>query len=139
MAETVTNRGAFLIMNTGLPALDLRMAVFTGTQTGVHNKDHNTVADLDAVSGVSIHAERIALASDTVTEDDTNDRVNADSGNVTFAASPGTTAQGVVIYHEAAAADATREIIGIYTTGFPQPMDGGLVVTVADYLRGAGA
>lgn len=139
MAETVTNRGAFLIMNVGLPALDLRMAVFTGTTTGVHNKDHNTVADLDAVSGVSIHAERIALASETLTEDDANDRVNADSGNVTFAAAPGVTAEGVVVYHEAAAADATREIIGIYTTGFPQPMAGGLVVTVADYLRGAGA
>lgn len=138
MAETVTNRGAYLIATVGLNNLDLRAALFTGTQTGAHNKDHNTVADLDAVSGISIHSERLTLASETVTEDDTNDRANADSANLSFAASAGVTAQGMVIYHEAAAADASREIVGIYTTGFPQPIDGGLNVTVSDYLRVAG-
>lgn len=135
MAETVTNRGKYLIATVGLNNLDLRMCVFTGTQTGANDPDLNTVADLDAVSGIAIHSERLTLASETVTEDDTNNRANADCANLSFAASPGTTAQGVAIYHEASAADSSREIVAIYTTGFPQPMDGGLNVNVTDYLR----
>ena len=132
---TVTNRGKYLLATVGLNNLDLRAAVFTGTQTGTNNVDLNTVADLDAVTSVSIHSERLTLASETVTEDDANDRANADAANLSFAAAPGVTAQGLVIYHEAAAADASREILAIYPEGFPQPMDGGLTVTINDYLR----
>ena len=135
MAETVTNKGKYLIATVGLNGLTLKMAAFTGTQTGVHNADLDTVADLDAVTSVAIHSERLSLASLTVTEDDANDRVNADAANLSFAAAPGVTAQGVVIYHEVSAADASRQIIVIYTTGFPQPMDGGLNITVTVYLR----
>lgn len=135
MAETVTNRGKYLLSTVGINNLSLRATVFTGTATGTNNADLNTIADLDAVTSVAIHTERLTLSSVTVTEDDANDRVNIDCANLTFAAAPGVTAQGLVIYHEAAAADASREIIGIYTTGFPQPMDGGLTVTVADFLR----
>lgn len=137
MAETVTNRGKTRILagDTPLDSADLRMLVFTGTQTGANDPDLNTVADLDAVTGIAIHSERIALASLTVTEDDTNNRANADSGNVTFAAAAGVTAQGVAIYDEGGGTDATRHLVAIYTTGFPQPMDGGLIVNVADWLR----
>lgn len=136
MTETVTNRGKTRIVNGDCPldTADLRMAVFTGTQTGVSDPDLNFVADLDAVTGVSIHAERIALASLTVTEDDTNNRANADAANVTFAAAPGVTAQGVAIY-QFVTNDADSHLIAIYTTGFPQPMDGGLVVNITDWLR----
>lgn len=138
MAETVTNRGKTRILNgdTPLDSADLRMLVILGTQTGVNDPDLNTVADLDAVSGVSIHSERIALANKTVTEDDTNNRANADCDPVVFAAAPGVDAQGVAIYDEGGGTDATRHLIAIYTTNFPQPMDGGLTVNVADYLRG---
>jgi hypothetical protein len=135
VAETVTNRGKYLISTVGVNNLTLKMCAFTGTQTGVNDVDLNTVADLDAVSGVSIHSERLSLSSVTVTEDDTNNRANIDAANASFAAAPGVTAQGVAVYHEAAAADASREIVAIYTTGFPQPMDGGLNVTIADWLR----
>lgn len=137
MAETVTNRGKARILNgdTPLDSADLRMLIITGTQTGVNDPDLNTVADLDAVTGVGIHTERIALTGEAVTENDTDNRADADSGNVTFAAAPGVTAQGVAIYDEGGGTDATRHLIAIYTTGFPQPMDGGLVVNVADWLR----
>lgn len=137
MAETVTNRGKTRILGGDTPAdtADLRMLVILGTQTGVNDPDLNTVADLDAVTGVSIHTERIALTGKTVTEDDTNNRANADSDNVVFAAAPGVTAQGVAIYDEGGATDATRHVIAIYTTNFPQPMDGGLTVNVTDWLR----
>lgn len=135
MAETVTNRGKFLVGNAGMNGRDLRMCVILGTQTGVNDVDLNTVADLDAVSGVSIHSERIALANETVT-DDTNNRVNFDADAAVFAAAPGVTAQGVAIYVEGAN-DAAREIVTIHTTGFPQPMDGGLTVNIADWMRGS--
>lgn len=138
MAETVTNRGKTRILagDTPLDTADLRMLIFTGTATGTNDPDLNTVADLDAVSGVAIHSERIALASRTVTEDDTNNRANADCADVVFAAAPGVTAQGVAIYDEGGGTDATRHLISIHNTGFPQPVDGGLTVAVTDWLRG---
>lgn len=135
MAETVTNKGKYLLSTVGINNLTVRAAIYTGTTTGTNNPDLDTVADLDAVSGVSIHSERLTPGSITVTEDDANDRANIDCANLTFAAAPGVTAQGLVFYHEAAAADASRQIISIHNTGFPQPMDGGLTVTVADFLR----
>lgn len=136
MAESVTNRGKYLLATTGVTGIDWRMGVVTGTQTGIHSVDLNTVADLDAVTGVSIHTERLNLdAGVTATEDDANDRINIDSGNATFAAAPGVTAQAVFYYHEGTGADSGRELISVHSTGFPQPMDGGLVVTVTDFLR----
>lgn len=135
MAESVSNKGKYLIGTVGINGLTLRAAVFTGTQTGVHDVDLNTVADLDAVTSVGIHTERLTPGSITVTEDDTNDRVAVDCANLTFAAAPGVTAQGLVFYHEVSAADASRQIVSVHTTGFPQPMDGGLNVTVNDFLR----
>jgi len=111
------------------------MLIFTGTQTGANDPDLNFVADLDAVSGIAIHTERIALTGETVTENDTDNRADADAGNVVFAAAPGVTAQGAAIYDEAGGTDATRKLIAIYTTGFPQPMDGGLTVNITDWLR----
>jgi len=135
MAETVTNRGKFRGGRDGLNTLDLRMCIFTGTATGTNDPDLNTVADLDAVTGVSIHTERIALTGEAYTEDDVNNRMNGDSNNVTFAAAPGVTAQGVAIYDEGSGTDATRDLITIYSTGFPQPVDGGLVITVTDFIR----
>lgn len=116
-------------------AADLRMLVFTGTQTGVTNPDLHTVADLDAVASVAIHSERIALTSITTTEDDTNDRAALDSADVTFAAAPGVTAQGVAIYDNTGGVDSSRDLIAVYITNFPQPMDGGLIVQVNDFIR----
>ena len=135
MAETVTNRGKYLLTKTGSDNITWRMCAFTGTQTGANDADLNTVADLDAVSGISIHSERLTLASVTVTEDDTNDRAALDCANASFAAAAGVTAQGVAIYHEGTGADSGRELIAIYTTGFPQPMDGGLNITINDFIR----
>jgi hypothetical protein len=134
VAETVYNRGKYLLAHSGMNGRDLRMCVILGTTTGVDNVDLNTVADLDAVSGVSIHSERVALANETVTEDDANNRANLDADAVVFAAAAGVTAVGVAIYVEGAN-DAARELVSSHTTGFPQPMDGGLTINIADWLR----
>ena len=134
MAESVPNRGKLRILNTNMATADLRMCYFTGTTTGVHALTLNTVADLEAVTGVTVAAERVALANESATEDDANNRAGADADSVVFTAAPGVTAQGVAIYIEGAS-DAARDLIGVYTTGFPQPVDGGLTVNITDFLR----
>lgn len=135
MAETITNRGKFRALSALLAASDLRVLVFTGTQTGVNSATLNTVADLDAVSGVSIHSERLALSGEAVTENDGQNRAELDAANVSFAAAASVTAQGVALYDEGNGTDAGRDLIGVYTTGFPQPLDGGLNVTINDLIR----
>lgn len=134
MAETVTNRGKLRIANANIGTADLRMCYFTGTQVGANDPDLNTVADLEAVISVAVAAQRVQLASVTVAEDDVNDRVNVDCNTVAFSAAPGVTAQGVAIYVEGID-DTARDLVAIYTTGFPQPVDGGLNVNVTDFLR----
>lgn len=137
MAETVTNRGKARALQALLAALgaNAQLVVITGTQTGVNSTTINTVADLDAVSGVSIHTERATLTGGAVTEDDGNNRAALDYGNVSFAAAPGVTAQGVALVDGSGGSDAARDVLAVYTTGFPVPMDGGLNVTITDLLR----
>lgn len=136
MADVITNRGKYRILNAFLSANDVRMCAFTGAQPAdAAIPDLNTVADLDAVTSVAIHTERLTLSGETVTEDDTNDRAAYDSANAVFAAAAGVTAQGVAIYDEGSGTDATRDLIVVYKTGFPQPMDGGLTINVADLIR----
>lgn len=138
MAEIVYNRGKFQVFTQGVPSTaDLRMAYFVGTETGVtDDPDLNTVADVEAVAGVTVSTERIALTNETITEDDTNNRADADADTVSFAAQP-ETAEGVIIYYEGGGADGTRLLLAGYTTGFPQPVNGGLDVNIPNgYLRG---
>jgi hypothetical protein len=139
MAECVYNRGAHILMNAALTgtALDLRMAIVTGNSTGLIARTLNTVAEVDALNAgaTNIHTERIALTGEASTEDDGNNRANVDSGNVAFAAAPGVTAVGLIIYNEGGGTDATRDLLAGYTTGLPQPVDGGLNVTITDFLR----
>lgn len=135
MAESITNRGKYRLARQHVAAVTWRAGLITGTQTGVNNVDLNTVADLDAVTSVGIHTERLTPGSVTYTEDDANDRVNIDCADLSFAAAPGVTAQGLIFYDEGSGTDASRDLISVHTTGFPQPIDGGLNVTVSDFLR----
>lgn len=140
MAEIWYNVGKTRVFDgsTSLDSSDLRMLIIITSKTGADDPDLGTLAAIDAVGTVAFHSERIALASLTVTQDNTNNRANADSGNVTFAAAPGVTALAAVIYdHAAGANDGLRFPLTFHDTGFPQPMDGGLVVNVADWARGA--
>ncbi|MBQ1047859.1 hypothetical protein KBX50_05220 [Micromonospora sp. C51] len=137
MAETVTNRGkyrALLALMTTL-GTNAQLIVITGTQVGVNSATVNTVADLDAIAGVAIHTERKGLGGATVAEDDVNNRAALDYANLSYAAAPGVTAQGVALIDGSGASDAARDVLAIFTTGFPQPMDGGLNINIADLLR----
>lgn len=137
MAESVTNRGLFLLLRGafGGTQLDLRLALLTGTAAGADDPDLNTLADLDAVTGVGLHTERLALAGETVTEDDAGDQALLDTANVSFAAAAGVTCVGVALFHEGGGTDATRDLVAVFTTGFPKPVDGGLNVNVANLIR----
>jgi hypothetical protein len=140
MAAVVYNVGKTRIAagDIALDTGDLRMALITGTKTGASNPDLATMAAIDAVSGVGFHTERITLASLSVTQDDTNDRANVDAGNPAFAASAGVTALAAVIYDNAGAgADSGRFPILFDDTNFGAgiPLDGGLNVTISDWLR----
>jgi hypothetical protein len=140
MAEIVYNVGKTRILagDTALDTADLRMLIVITSKTGADDPDLGTLAAIDAVGTVAFHSERIALASLTVTQDNTNNRANADAGNVSFAAAPGVTALAAIIYdHAAGGTDSARFPISFHDTGFPQPMDGGLTVNIADWLRGS--
>jgi hypothetical protein len=138
MPDTVPNRGLYRMFAALASVADLRILVILGTATGVNEPDLNTVADLDAVSGVSIHSERLTL-TEAASEDDAADRAALDTGNPVFAAASGVTARGVAIYDEGGGTDSTRDLISVHTSGFPLPMDGGLTVNIADLLRAASA
>jgi len=135
VAVCTYNRGADRIMDCALSttALDLRMALVTGNATGVINRDLDTVADIDGLNSgaTNIHTERIAITGETSTENDTSDRADVDANDVAFAAAPGVTAVAAVLYDEGGGTDATRHLIAGLTTGFPQPVDGGLNVAIA--------
>lgn len=140
MAEVVYNiakhqlvTGALVIGTTPLKA-----CVVLTSKTGADNPDLATMAAIDAVGTVALGAERVALTSVTSTQDNTNDRDNIDSANFAFAAVAGAVALAIIIYNAATdTSDATRTPVAFYDTGFGAglPMDGGLNVTVTDFLR----
>ena len=138
MAEKWYNVGKLRVANgdTPLDTADLRMLIVITSKTGADDPDLGTLAAIDAVGTVAFHSERIALTSLTVTQDNANDRVNMDAANVAFAAAPGVSALAAIIYdHAAGANDSARFPLCFYDTGFPQPMDGGLNVTITDWAR----
>jgi hypothetical protein len=137
LADIVYNQGAHRIMAAAIAgtALDLRAAYTFGVGTGIDNRDLNFVSEVDALTNVSISTSRQALTGEASTIDEANDRANVDSGDITFPAhATETPATSMIIYNEGAS-DAARELVACYTTGFPQPVNGGLVVTVNDFLR----
>lgn len=140
MAELVYNTGKGALANGRIAngATNLKAAIVITSKTGADNVDLATMAAIDAVGTVAFHSERVTLSSVTVTVDTTNDRVNIDCGNLTFAAAAGVSALALIVYDATTdTSDSTRVPVAFYDTGFPQPMDGGLVVNVADFLRAA--
>lgn len=143
MTEVVYNRGKLLISQGLIVAgsTNLRAILATHASTalgaGWDEPDLNTVAELDAITNVTLKlTDRVSLASVTVTEDDTNNRVNIDCANLAFAAEAATFARGIFIYDATTDTnDTTRLLIYGSNTNFPQPLDGGLTVQINDFLR----
>jgi hypothetical protein len=142
MAVVTYNVGADTIMERALSttALDLRAAHVESTTgatdiANIINQDLDNVAAIEALTNISVHANRVALTGETSTEDDTNNRANVDSADIVFPAAAGVTAWGAIIYDEGGGTDATRTLIWGMSFATGQPVDGGLTLTVTDFLR----
>lgn len=142
MAEVVYNAGKARILAGLLSAgtTNLSMALIITSKTGASDPDLATMAAIDAVGTVAFHSQRVPLTSVTVTTDTANDRVNVDAADVAFSAAAGVTALAAVIYDKTTDTnDTTRIPVAYYDTGFGSgiPLDGGLNVAIADFLRAA--
>jgi hypothetical protein len=134
------NRGLARIAagDTILDSSDIRVAIVSGTKTGATAKTLNTIAELDAVASVVVNMlSGNALANKTVTEDDTNNRANADADNLTLGAAGGVTGLMHVYFDEGGGTDATRYLIGWDDTGWGAgvPLDGGVNINITDWAR----
>lgn len=113
----VTNRGLALIANGGvdLDTSDLRAAWIKNEVTQATGRDHNTL-DTALTAGTEADCtgySRKTLASATVTEDDTNDRADADYADISWGTLGGASncqLSQVIIYKEAAS-DSLREVV----------------------------
>lgn len=140
MAEVAYNAGKARLLAGAVTAggSNLKAAVIITSKTGASDPDLATMAAIDAVGTVAFHSERLSLASVTVTTDNTNDRINLDAANLSFAAAAGVTALALVVYDATTdTSDSTRIPLFFYDTGFGAglPMDGGLNVTITDFAR----
>jgi hypothetical protein len=142
VAEVVYNAGKARILAGLLTngTTNLTMALIITSKTGASDPDLATMAAIDAVGTVAFHSNRQNLTSVTVATDNTNDRINVDAADVAFPAAAGVTALAAVIYDKTTdTSDSTRIPVAYYDTGFGTgiPMDGGLNVAIADFLRAA--
>ena len=138
MPEVTYNAGKARLLAGAVAAgtANLAAAIVITSKTGAADPDLATMAAIDAVGTVAFHSQRVALTSVTVTTDLTNDRVNLDAADLAFPAAPGVSALALIIYDKTTdTSDSTRVPLFYYDTGFPQPMDGGLNIAIADFAR----
>jgi hypothetical protein len=116
----------------------LKAVLVITSKTGAADPDLATLAAIDAVGTVAFHTDRQTLTTVVATQDNANDRENIDSANIAFAVAAGVTALAMIIYDASTdTTDTTRLPVAFYDTGFGAglPLDGGLNVTVTDFLR----
>jgi hypothetical protein len=119
----VTNRGKALLMNGGLDldTQDIRVLLCTASFTP--SVDHNFVSEVTNECTGTGYA-RTALTSESVTEDDTNDRAVFDAADVTWTgANFGTPAYAVI--YRFVTNDADSPIIAVHTITSPVATNGG--------------
>lgn len=141
MAVVSYNKGAERIAACALSttALDLRCA-YVLSATGataianIINQDLDFVSSIDGLTDISLSTERVALTGEAAAEDDANNRANVDSNDVAFAAQA-ETAWGHIIYDEGGGTDATRTLIKGQSYASGQPVNGGLTIAIADFVR----
>lgn len=152
MSHWLSNKGKLLLMqglwdDAGASAVKLGWVVGasipTGADTEAEIQDVNTVTEFLALTGVTegtgALATRQALTRTNVTEDDTNNRANADASNVTVAAvAAGQTIQGGFWYDATTDTnDTTRLFCGVFWFAAGVPTNGSdFTLTITDFLRG---
>lgn len=125
MASGVYNRGKALVLGSfNWSSSNVGVALVTTTYTP--NADHNFVSDLTNELSGGGYARQTTVDSRSVTEDDTNDRVDLVAQKVTFpslGAAAGTPKYAIV-YDNTNGTDATRELIAWVDLGSAPVPDG---------------
>lgn len=144
MAQTVTNKAKFLLATGGLDldTDDLRMGLLKTLAGHGNVPDINFVADMEAhadfaelTSGEASGYARVALTGEAVTEDDTDDRAEADANDVAFGAlGTGGTIVGCFIYKHVTN-DSDSPVVAIYDLTSTPTNGGTVTVNIAEYLR----
>lgn len=147
--ETVMNRGKYRIAKDGWANLDLRVGLIGNSggslPAGAYATTLDTVSDLLAVSGVTecnaTNYTRKALASETNTEDDGNNRTDLELGTaITWIALGGAandTLRALFFYAEAgsSATDATRDLICVIPITALPTNGGDVTLPTGDVIR----
>lgn len=157
MAHYLTNRGKLLLLqgawdDAGSTAI--RVGLLAGSSipaaidTEAEIQDLNTVGELLALTGVDEPSAgwytgagssgRMNLSRTNAAEDDTNNRVNLDAGDVTYtAATAGTDLYGAFWYDATTDTnDTTRLLIGVILFSSVIPTNGSdIVLQIADLVR----
>lgn len=125
MASGVYNRGKYNLGNgvTVWGTTTIGVALVTSTYTP--NADHNVMSDItNELSGGGY--ARGTLSGKTVTENDTNDRVEYNASKQTFTAlqAAAGTPQYAIIYDNTTGADGTRELLAWVDLGTPDVPNG---------------
>lgn len=149
MADThyLTNRGKFLLITDLTTASsDYYMGLIDAAakpaaiDTEAEVQDLNFVSELLAATGVDEPTvsgyARVALSSITITEDDTNNRVNIDTGNVSFGAlGIGANIIGGFIFKEGGA-DSADQLVSVFLRDTAIPTNGAThTENVSDLIR----
>lgn len=130
MANALYNIATFKALKGlfDLSALDVRVLFLKSTYT--FDPDHQFVADLTPGSNeVSVAGyARQALATQVVTQDNTNNRAEADADDPDFGALTSGQTIAAAVYYTFVTNDADSWLIGyVDTGGFPLPTNGGNV------------
>jgi hypothetical protein len=144
MAQTVTNRAKYLLATGGLDldSDDLRMGLLKTLAGHTNVNDINFVADMEShadfaelTSGEASGYARVALTGEAVTEDETDNRAEADANDVAFGAlGTGGTIVGCFIYKQVTN-DSDSPVIAIYDLTSTPTNGGTVTVNIAEYLR----
>jgi len=137
MAFTMANRGLYALLNSATTgSTDVRAAVFTGTPPSAATiRDWNFLSDVIA-DGASAEATvsgyaRQDLASFSITEDDTNDRVQLLAAAPTMTSVAAGETFSFIAYYIEGGSDAARTLIGIDTPSSTLITNGGNVTLPA--------
>lgn len=138
MAETTYNVAKTQLMNGSLDldTDDIRALLLTGAVT--IDADHATVAAVLAANTEASDASygRVALTTEAVTQDDTNDRADFDADDISFGALDNETPTACLIFKQVTT-DSDSIPISIHDTNFGSAANGAgyTVTTPNDILR----
>lgn len=126
MASGVYNRGKLKFMNGSHVWGTTAVGVALVTSTYVPNADHNFVSDLTNELSGGNYARVTTIGSQSVTEDDTNDRADVEGAKVTFTSlqAAAGTPQYAIVYDNTNGTDATRDLLCWIDLGTPATPDG---------------